>query len=521
MRTGRIRSTRPFRPSRRATTWCMVSLFLFVSPFALIVPLAGADRTNLKSGWNIFSPDQDVEMGKRLSATAEAQLPMLEDLRVNGYLNRLGRKLAQFAPGTKFPYEFHCVNSKQLNSFALPGGQVYIYRGVIEDADDEAQLAGVMAHEISHVALRHGTNQATRQEMSSGLFGILGGVVGGGSVSAITSQLGGGLIPGSVLVKHSRTSETQADILGTQILYDAGYDPRAMAQFFENAQNDTKKMNRVAALFADHPVPERRIERVDEEIDKMGGPLKNSKTDSPEFREIRRYVLSLPIVPDKMLRASVTDLTAAPPDSKIDLKVDPKDAPPTLRHAPADDESLRSYTGDTFTAKYPSDWTVLGRGDSVSFVPPADVGEDSPDEPAFARGVLVNIFQPPTAAMPAGTAGSSAGGEDSAKPSADSHSTPPAVTLDIAVDQLLATLKQSSPKLKISAARERIEVDGQQAVSVRMTSESPLGGLETDWLVTVMRPEGILYFICAAPASEYDEYDAVFQKIISSVRLSQ
>ena len=452
-------------------------------------------------------------MGKRLSATAEGQLPMLEDLRINGYLNRLGRRLAEFAPGTKYPYEFHCVNSKQVNSFALPGGQIYIYRGVIEDADDEAQLAGVMAHEISHVALRHGTNQATRQEMSSGLFGMLGGVVGGGSVSAITSQLGGGAIAGSVLVKYTRNSETQADILGTQMLYDAGYDPRAMAQFFENAENDTKKKGRVAALFADHPVPERRIERVDEEIDKLGGPLKDSKTDSPEFREIRRYILSLPIVPEKILRAAATDLTAAP--------VDAKDAPPTLRRAPADDGSLRNYTGETFSAKYPADWEALGRGDSVSFVPPTDVANDSQDEPAFARGVLVNIFEPQALGKPARSSGPSETSETPASPSLDSQLTPAAIALDAATDQLLATLKQSSPSLKLSGARERIEVDGQIAASIRMTSESPLGGLEIDWLVTVMRPQGILYFVCAAPASEYEDYDPVFQKFISSVRLSQ
>jgi hypothetical protein len=478
-----------------------------------MAPLAGADRTKLKPGWNIFSSEQDVEMGKRLSATAEGQLPMLEDLRVNGYLNRLGRKLAEFAPGTKYPYEFHCVNSKQVNSFALPGGQVYIYRGVIEEADDEAQLAGVMAHEISHVAMRHGTNQATRQEMSSGLFGILGGVVGGGSVSAITSQLGGGVIAGSVLVKYTRNSETQADIMGTQILYDSGYDPRAMAQFFENAQNDTKKKGRVAALFADHPIPERRIERVDEEIDKMGGPLKDSKTDSPEFREIRRYILSLPIAPEKILRAATTDLTAAP--------VDAKDAPPTLRHASADDAGLRSYTGETFTAKYPADWEALGRGDSVSFVPPTDVADDSQDDPAFARGVLVNIFQPQISGKAPRTSGPPEPPGIPVDESADSQSALAAITLDVATDQLLATLKQSSPTLKISSARERIEVDGQIAVSQKMTSESPLGGLETDWLITVLRPQGILYFVCAAPVNEYADYEPAFQKFISSVRLGQ
>ena len=440
-------------------------------------------------------------------------------------LNRLGRKIAEFAPGTKYPYEFHVVNSKQLNSFALPGGQVYIYRGVIEEADDEAQLAGVMAHEISHVALRHGTNQATRQEMSSGLFGILGGMVGGGNISAITSQLGGGVIAGSVLVKYTRTSETQADILGTQILYDAGYDPRAMAQFFENAQNDEKKKGRVAALFADHPVPERRIERVDEEIDKLGGPVKDSKTDSPEFRDIRRYILSLPIVPEKNLRAAATDIVSVSPDAKVDAKIDVndlKDLPPTLRHAPAEDATVRKYTGDTFTAKYPADWETLGRGDAVSFVPPADAENVSEDDPAFARGVLVNVFDARglTKAM-RGLRARPTRSNLSDKIVAASQSAPSAVTLDAATDQLLATLKQSSPNLKISAPREQMEVDGQAAVSIRMTSESPLGGIETDWLIAVQRPQGILYFVCAAPASEYDDYEATFQKFISSVRLSQ
>jgi beta-barrel assembly-enhancing protease len=511
MQPGRVPESRPRKSVRRAAAWCGVVIL------ALMSPLSGADRTKIKPGWNIFSPEQDVEMGKRLSSTAESQLPMLEDLRINGYLNRLGRKIAAFAPGTKYPYEFHCVNSKQVNSFALPGGQVYIYRGVIEEADDEAQLAGVMAHEISHVALRHGTNQATRQEMSSGLFGILGGMVGGGSVSAITSQLGGGVIAGSVLVKYTRASETQADILGTQILYDAGYDPRAMAQFFENAENDSKKKGRVAALFADHPVPERRIERVDEEIDRMGGPLKDSKTDSPEFRDIRRYILSLPIVPERNLRATATDIGAVPPDAKLD----PKDAPPTLRHAPADDANLKNYTGDTFTAKYPADWEALGRGDSVSFVPPADAQNVSEDDPAFARGVLVNVFQAQPSGKPARSSGPSDAGNLSDKIIAASQSAPPNVTLNAATDQLLASLKQSSPNLKISAPREQLEVDGQSAVSIRMTSESPLGGLETDWLVAVLRPQGILYFVCAAPANEYAEYETTFQKFISSVRLSQ
>jgi hypothetical protein len=506
MQPGRVPEARLRKSARRAPLWTVVSILLLMSP------LAGADRTRLKPGWNIFSTEQDVEMGKKLSVAAETQLPMLDDLRVNGYLNRLGRKLAEFAPGTKYPYEFHCVNSKQVNSFALPGGQVYIYRGVIEEADDEAQLAGVMAHEISHVVLRHGTNQATRQEMSTGLFGILGGVVGGGSVSTITSQLSNGAIVGSVLVRYSRTAETQADILGTQILYDAGYDPRAMAQFFENAENDTKKKGRVAALFADHPIPQRRIERVDEEIDKLGGPPKDYKTDSPEFREMRRYVLSLPIVPEKILRASTSDPSLVP--------VDPTDAPPTLRHGSQDDGNFRRYTGDTFTAQYPVDWEALGRGDSVAFVPQADAENELSEKPPLVRGVIVNTFQPSTADSPK-TSGEKSGSSQQLVSIADSQESPPRHTLVSAADQLLAQLKQSSLKLKESGPRERIDLDGQTALSVKLTNDSPLGGSETEWLVAVLQPQGMLYFICAAPVGEYADYEATFQTIISSVRLSQ
>jgi predicted Zn-dependent protease len=122
--------------------------------------LAWADRTQLKPGWNMFSAQQDVEVGQQVSRDAEKQVPMLKDSRVDKYLNNLGQRLSAHAPGYKFPYTYKAVNDRAINAFALPGGPIYINRGVIEAADNETQLAGVMAHETSHVALRHGTNQA-------------------------------------------------------------------------------------------------------------------------------------------------------------------------------------------------------------------------------------------------------------------------------------------------------------------------------------------------------------------------
>src|SRR5258708_11736997 len=143
------------------TALTAMAVALLVVPGA---PAARGDRTKLKPGWNLFSPQQDVELGSKVSKDAERQLPLCNDPRLDDYLNRLGKRLAEKAPtnGIEYPFQFKCVNDRAINAFALPGGFIYINRGSIESADNEAQLAGVMAHEISHVALRHGTNQASK-----------------------------------------------------------------------------------------------------------------------------------------------------------------------------------------------------------------------------------------------------------------------------------------------------------------------------------------------------------------------
>jgi predicted Zn-dependent protease len=256
----------------------------------------GADRTQLKPGWNLFTPEQDIELGREASKKVEQQLRMLNDPRVDKYLNELGRKLAAHAPGYKYPYQFKCVNDEAINAFALPGGFIYINRGAIEAADDEAQLAGVMAHEISHVALRHGTNQATKSFAWQVPLSVFGAVFGGNTAGGLLAQLGAEFTVNSLLLKYSRGDESQADVLGTQILYDSGYDPRAMAQFFEKIQAESKG-RQTLQFFSDHPDPGNRMQRVDAEVDKLGGPEPNYTRDSDEFHSIRIYLMKLPPPP--------------------------------------------------------------------------------------------------------------------------------------------------------------------------------------------------------------------------------
>ena len=269
-----------------ASSKCASVIFVATAlAFAPVAPEAWANRTSLRPGVNVFTPEQDIQLGKQNAAQAEKQLRMLNDPRVDNYLNNLGKRLAAHAPGYKYPYQYKCVNDMAINAFALPGGFIYINRGTIEAADTEAQLAGVMAHETSHVVLRHGTNQATKAQLTSVPFAILGGMVGGNSVTGLLAQLAAGFSLNSILLKYSRTDESQADVMGTQILYDTGYDPRAMAQFFEKLGNESTG-KQPAQFFSDHPNPGNRVERVDQEVDLLGGPPANYQSDSPEFKDI-------------------------------------------------------------------------------------------------------------------------------------------------------------------------------------------------------------------------------------------
>src|SRR5439155_12851259 len=160
--------------------------------------------------------------------------------QATNYIEALGRKLAAHAPGEKYPYQFRIVNDTAINAFALPGGFVYVNRGAIEAADNEGQIAGVMAHEIGHVVLRHGTNQMSKAYIAQAPLAVLGGVLGSNSIGGVLAQLGVSFAANSLLLKYSRDAESQADLMGTQILQDSGYDPRAMVEFFEKIQAESK-----------------------------------------------------------------------------------------------------------------------------------------------------------------------------------------------------------------------------------------------------------------------------------------
>jgi beta-barrel assembly-enhancing protease len=257
------------------------------------VQLFGEEQIQFKPGWNLFSPKEDIQLGQQAAAQDDKQLPLIDDGDVLNYVSRLGRRLAAVAPNNEsYPFAFKVVNSPDINASALPGGFIYVNRATIESTQNEAQLAGVIAHEEGHVVMRHATQRATELLLRRLGLGVLEGLIGQGSgLGGRLTELGVNFLVGSALLKYSRDEESQADAVGAYILYHAGFDPRAMTQFFEISQQ--KYPQETKEYFLDHPAPEHRIEEVEAEIPKLGPPLVNPKTDSPEFHVAKERLLHM------------------------------------------------------------------------------------------------------------------------------------------------------------------------------------------------------------------------------------
>ena len=458
---------------RLCRAWIRALLITGASCFLGSVP-AKAQRTQFKPGWNLFSPQQDIELGKKVAEDARRQLPSCNAPRVDAYLANLGNKLIAKLParGVNYPFEFHCVNDKEINAFALPGGYLFVNRGAIEVADNEAELAGVLAHELAHVAMRHGTAEATKAQAAQLGVDVIDTLFGGDAGGALLTELGS-FTAGGVLLRYSRSSETQADVIGTQVLYDAGYDPRALAQFFEKLEEESKGKN-PPEFFSDHPSPEHRVGRVQEEIQKLGGVPANAKKDSPEFEAVKREVKLLPVVK----KAAPAPGTSVPRPS----------GPP-----PAPSRNFAEYQASAYTLKYPDNWRKYGEKESVTLAPDGGVVPDSNGQAGLAYGIIVDV----------------------ARVQGDSNA---ARALENETQKLIEALKKDNPKMKVGRQPGRVRVNGQPGLSTYLDNESPGGGPETDWLITVLRPEGLVYLLCVAPQKDYNKYDDTFSAILDSVR---
>jgi len=261
--------------------------------FSLALLAMGQQLRQLRPGFNLFSTAQDEQLGKEAKAETEKTKPIVHDPRLEAYVSDLGRRLNASPKTGKFPFTFEVINDRNINAFALPGGPVFLHSEAIAAAQNEAQLAGVMAHEMSHVGLRHGTHEASKGQALQLFAGLAGQMAGNGMMGQL-AQAGIGLGANSVLLHYSRSAEAEADYNGAQVMYDAGYDPHEMANFFQLLETKGSE-GRMAQFLSDHPTPGNRVKAVDDEVRLL--PAKTYQADSPGFAQARNIVLKLPAPP--------------------------------------------------------------------------------------------------------------------------------------------------------------------------------------------------------------------------------
>ncbi len=239
---------------------------------------------------NFYSLEKEMKLGKQLALEVEQNAKIVDDPVIAEYVNRIGQNIVNNSD-SKVPFTIKVIDSEEVNAFALPGGYFYVNTGLIELAGDEAELAGVMAHEIAHVAARHGTRSATKGQLSQLMtipLMLIGGWAGYGIQQAANFALP------MTMLKFSRAFEIEADFLGVQYLYKTGYDPSSMVQFFERLKSlQKKKKSSIAAAFSTHPLTTKRIKIVQSTIDELLPEQSEYAVTSSEFESIKARIAKL------------------------------------------------------------------------------------------------------------------------------------------------------------------------------------------------------------------------------------
>jgi predicted Zn-dependent protease len=247
-----------------------------------VVVLMLVGGSTAASALALISVADEIQLGRQAQQQVRQQVPQLGDPQVTGYVASLGRRLAARAGGPRYPYSFSVANKREINAFALPGGPVWIHRGAIAAAANEAQLAAVLAHEVAHVSRRHAAAQITKSLVANGLIGLLGAVLGNDR-SARNAQIGAQVLAGGYMLKFSRDDEREADAVGAAIMRRAGWDPREMIGFLETLRRQQgQNPGAVEVFLSSHPAPAERIQQLRRTI-KAGGGTR----DSAAFRSIK------------------------------------------------------------------------------------------------------------------------------------------------------------------------------------------------------------------------------------------
>jgi Zn-dependent protease with chaperone function len=448
-------------------------------------------QTEIKLPKNNYTPQQDVEIGREAANEVRQQFPVIKDERIANYLATVGERLVAAAPEqfkqSVYQYSFTPVNVKEINAFALPGGPMFVHRGMFDAAADEGGVVGIMAHELSHVLLRHGTANATKAQNPWLQLGQVAGQIGGamvggtaGSYIAQGSQFG----LGTLLLRYGRDFEKQADLLGVQIMARAGYDPRALARMFETIEKESKASGGggTPQWMSSHPNPGNRTQYINKEAESL---TIAAKSDESEFVAVKNAFTALaPAVSMAELakaRQRPTGQAAAAQPTGI-----------PGQPVPAPSSEFKTINGGkVFQVAVPGNWSPLSSNNSIKVVPENGYGELN-GQTVFTHGMEFGVARSNTRDLREATA------------------------------VWLNAVAQNNPDLRLAGKQETGQISQRTAIATPLSNPSPLGGQERIVAYTTFLADGTLFYILTlVPEAEAATYHPIFQKVVSSLRLTE
>jgi len=466
----------------------LLAILAAVTLFAMPISVFG--QTQLKLHSNKYKVEDDVKLGRQAAAEAERQFPILNESEVNAYVSRVGQRLVSNIPSQfqhpGFSYYFKVVNARDINAFALPGGPMYVNRGMIEAARNEGEMAGVMAHELSHVALRHGTAQASKGQKYGLLAGILGigGAILGGPAGAAAQIAGQGV--GVYFLKFSREYETEADILGAQIMARSGYDPMDLANMFRTIEQQGGGSS--GGFLSSHPSPANRYARIQQEARmlRIENPIRNSADFSrvqarlrsggraPSMEEIARSGQRYPT--GENTGNYPTNYPTNAPGGRVDY--------PSTRY------QTMSVFGGGLRVSVPSNWRELPSGESVWFAPEGAYGQYQ-GQAVFTHGVNFGV--------------------------ANTQSR----NLQQATNEFLQGLIQSN-NMRQRTGLQRTTLGGRTGLTSSFSNTNEATGqVENVTVVTTQLRDGrLLFMIAVAPENEAGVFQNAFRNVLRSVQIN-
>ncbi len=453
---------------------------------AVLLSVSLGAQTDIQPRKNSYTPAQDVQLGRQAAAEVRQQLPLLNDRTAANLVERIGDRLVSQIPGEfrqpAFRYSFEVVNLREINAFALPGGPMFLNRGMIEAARSDAEVAGVMAHELSHVILRHGTLQASKgQKFQIGAIAgqVLGAIVGGrkGEVIAQGSQLG----LGTWFLKYGREYEREADLLGAQIMARAGYDPRQMANMFRTIQQQGG--NRGPEWLSSHPDPGNRYAAINREAGML--QVRGRADTAGAFQSARSRLASMSAAPsaEQVARAQQGRQGQGGPVGSATRGV---------RAEPPSGQWRTYQPGDFLRVSVPGNWQQVESGDLITYAPAGGYARAQSGQSAFTHGVQIGVTR-----------------------AADG-------SLQQATEQLVRSFAQGNPRLRRQGGYSRATIAGRQGLTTTLTNVSEVTGrAEAVDLSTVQLRDGsVLFIIGVAPATEARAYAGTFNRVRQSLQIA-